>query len=87
MEDVSALPDDVTDQIDTLINDTYQDHEPWDTLVTDLIALLNTSPKLVDIMRGIFDQIQLSWPEEGNSHAQLAQAAENILAGAAPPFH
>ena len=82
----NALPEDVTDRIDKLINETYQEHEPWDVLVTDLIALLNNNPKLVDLMRAMFDQIQLSWPTEGDLPAQLAQATENILAVAALHF-
>ena len=32
MEEESALPEDVTAQIDTLINDTYQEHAPFDQI-------------------------------------------------------
>ena len=74
------LPDDVTDQVDQLMNVTYAENERWDELVTEVVKLLESNAKLVEVMQAIYEQIQLSWPTEGDHSAQIAQAVENLMA-------
>ena len=69
------LPDDITKRLENLISTTYLDVHAWDDLVTRCSQLMQSSQPLRDLLKAIFEVLQMDLPQPED----IPLACENML--------
>ena len=62
-----TLPDAITAKIDKIINEDFLDNVEWDELASNVVQLLKSNSKLVDLLKTMYDLIQLEWPSDADA--------------------